>query len=209
MKKRFHTEHPSFRKYISLALMIVFGYLFHVCVMPYLKIGGVTPNLLYALIGIITVSHGRLCAFWAGCCFGILTEIMIPSVTFFSLALYPLTALFCSFGFADKPAQRLEYERSLRKSRRQITPLARTVLCAAVNTLVYNAINLAYVYISGNALTSGHYARAFTDVAATALLTAVLMLPLRRLIFGRWDHLHPRLWLDGLRQKRRHHRPGR
>ncbi|MCQ2457590.1 MAG: hypothetical protein MJ142_02535 [Clostridia bacterium] len=203
MKKRFHAEHPSVRKYVMFVLMIGFGYLFHVCVMPYLKIGGVTPNLLYALIGVITVAYGKLRAFWAGCCFGILTEIMTPSVTFFSLALYPLTTLFSSFGFADKPPQRLEYERSLRKSRGQLSPLTRTVLCAAVNTLAYNAINLIYVYISGNALTAGHYTRAITDIIATALLTAVIMFPLRRLIFRRWDRLNLRLMLSRLLQKRR------
>ena len=40
----------SLRRYIVLLFLVPLGYLFEVCVMPYLKIGGVSPNLLYAVI---------------------------------------------------------------------------------------------------------------------------------------------------------------
>ena len=51
------------RRYLVLAFLTVFGYLFQVCVMPYVKIGGVSPNLLFAVIGIVTVAYGKLRAF--------------------------------------------------------------------------------------------------------------------------------------------------
>ena len=44
------------RRYISLALIIFFGYLFEVSVIPYIRPFGVSPNLLYVVIGIITVA---------------------------------------------------------------------------------------------------------------------------------------------------------
>ena len=52
------------RRYTALFLMIVLGYLCEVCVMPYLKVFGVAPNLLYVIIGIVTVAYGKLRAFW-------------------------------------------------------------------------------------------------------------------------------------------------
>ena len=78
----------SFRRYFILLCMIVFGYLCEVCLMPYIRIFGVTPNLLYALIGIVTVAYGKLRAFWVGLCYGLLMEIMLPSVPYLFLLLY-------------------------------------------------------------------------------------------------------------------------
>ena len=61
-----------FRRYVCLAFIIVFGYLSEVCIMPYLTVFGVTPNLLYVMIGIVTVAYGKLRAFWVGLVYGIL-----------------------------------------------------------------------------------------------------------------------------------------
>ena len=61
-----------FRRAVVLVVLIVFGYLCEVCVMPYIRVFGVTPNLLYVVIGVITVAYGKLRAFWAGLVFGIL-----------------------------------------------------------------------------------------------------------------------------------------
>ena len=84
------------RRYVTLVLMIMLGYLCEVCVMPYIHPFGISPNLLYVIIGIITVAYGKLRAFWAGLVYGLLMEIMLPSVPFLNLALYPITSLFCS-----------------------------------------------------------------------------------------------------------------
>ena len=48
------------RKYTVLLLMTVLGYFLEVCVMPYFRIFGVAPNLLYVVIGVVTVAYGKL-----------------------------------------------------------------------------------------------------------------------------------------------------
>ena len=173
------------RRYLMLALLVVFGYLFEVCVMPYVKIAGVSPNLLYAVIGIVTVAYGKLRAFWVGTVYGLLMQIMVPSVSFLNLGLYTLTTLFCSFLFADKPLKTLEYERATNRFRKELPPRLRTVLCAALNTLVYEAVNVTYIYLGGSPLTVPHFVRALLDVVLTGALAFLLSFPVRRLIFGR------------------------
>ena len=61
----------------------------------------------------------------------------------------------------------------------------RTVLCAMLNTLVYEVVNLTYVYISGISLTAAHIFRGLLAVILTGALTLLLAFPVRRLIFGR------------------------
>ena len=173
------------RRYTALFLMIVLGYLCEVCVMPYLKVFGVAPNLLYVIIGIVTVAYGKLRAFWVGMCFGLLMEIMLPSVRYLNLALYPVTTLFCSFAFADKPLKKLEYERATNKATKELPPRLRTVLCTALNVFIYEAVNVTYVYLRGSALTAGHFLKALLDVLLSSLLCLLLQFPLRRIILGR------------------------
>ncbi len=174
-----------FRRYLALGLIIVLGYLCEVCVMPYVRIFGVTPNLLYVLIGIVTVAYGKLRAFWVGLIYGLLMEIMLPSVLYLNLLLYPVTTLFCSFLFADKPLKTLEYERAVNKKRRELPPWQRTVLCTALNIFVYEVVQVTYIYLGGSALTAGHFLRAFADVVLTSLLCLGLLFPIRRMILGR------------------------
>ena len=178
--------HSGFvRKYVILLLLTILGYLNEVCVMPYVKIFGVTPNLLYAVIGIVTVAYGKLRAFWVGLVFGILMQVMLPSVTMLNLAIYPLTTLFCSFAFADKPLKTLEYERVVKQQRKELPPWLRTVLCAMLNTFVYEIVQITYIYLGGSPLTVPHFLRGLADVALTGALCFLLQFPVRRAIFGR------------------------
>ena len=177
--------HSGFiRKYTILFLLTFLGYFSEVCIMPYVKIFGVTPNLLYAVIGIVTVAYGKLRVFWVGLIYGILMQIMLPSVTMLNLALYPLTTLFCSFAFADKPLKTLEYERAVKRQRMELPPWVRTVFCAMLNTLVYETVQITYIYLGGNALTVPHFLRGIADVFLTGALCFLLQYPVRRLIFG-------------------------
>ena len=175
----------SFRRYLVLIFLVPLGYLFQVCVIPYVKIFGVSPNFLYAVVGIVTVAYGKLRAFWVGMIYGLLMQIMLPSVSYMNLALYSLTTLFCSFAFADKPLKTIEYERATNRSRKEMAPWLRTLLCAALNTLIYEIINVAYLYIDGTMPTLAHILKALLDVVLTGALTLLLMFPVRRLIFGR------------------------
>ncbi len=179
-----------FRRTAMYICMILFGYLLQVCVMPYLKVFGVTPNLLYVVIGVITVAYGKLRAFWAGVTFGLLTQIMLPSVSYLNLGLYSLTSLFCSFPFADKPLKTLEYERATNRHRRELPAWLRTFLCTLLNIFVYEVIQVTYIYLGGSPLTAGHFIRALIDIGATGLLSLILMFPLRWGIFGRRVDAH-------------------
>lgn len=181
----------SFRKYLILFLLTFLGYFAEVCIMPYVKIFGVTPNLLYVVIGIVTVAYGKLRAFWVGLVYGILMQIMLPSVTMLNLALYPLTTLFCSFAFADKPLKTLEYERAVNHRRKELPPWLRTVLCTMLNTFVYETVQITYIYLGGSPLTVNHFLRGLADVFFTGVLCFLLQYPLRRLIFGRRGRPQP------------------
>ena len=174
-----------FRRTMMYLGMVLLGYLLQVCVMPYLKVFGVTPNLLYVIIGIITVAYGKLRAFWAGIVFAMLTQIMLPSVSYLNLGLYSLTTLFCSFPFADKPLKTIEYERATNRHRKELPAWLRTLLCTLLNVFVYETVQVTYIYLGGSPLTLEHFLRALIDVAATGLLCLALMFPLRRGIFGR------------------------
>lgn len=186
MEKLSSRKHQTsfLRRYIVLGLLIVFGYLCQVCVMPYIKIFSVTPNLLYVIIGIVTVAYGKLRAFWVGLCYGLLMEIMLPSVPYLHLILYPVTTLFCSFAFADKPLKTIEYERAVNKKSKELPPWLRTVLCTALNILVFEIVNVTYIYLGGSPLTFGHFSKAFLNVILTSLLCLLLLFPIRRLILG-------------------------
>ena len=175
----------SFRKYLVFVLMIPLGYLSQVCVMPYIHPFGVTPSLLYANIAIVTVAYGRIQGLWAGMVYGFLMEIMVPSITFLNLALYPITSLFVSFAFADKSLRRLQMDRAMKRKTREIPPLLRTVLCAMVNVLAYETVNVAYIYLQGTDLTFLHIRRAVWCVLETGILTLGVALVLRPLILGR------------------------
>ena len=174
-----------FRRYLCYALLIVFGYLCEVCVMPHIRPFGVTPNLLYVVVGIITVAYGKLRAFWAGLCFGLLMEVMLPSVTFLNLALYPVTTLFCSFAFADKPLKTIEYEKATNRTTRELPAWLRTVLCTALNTFIYEVVNVTYIYLGGSVLTASHFLKSVGDILLTSLLCLILLFPVRRIILGR------------------------
>ena len=174
------------RRFFRFMLVVLLGYLCQVCVMPYFAVNNVTPSLLFAVTAIVTVCYGKLRAFWVGGIYGILMELMLPSITFFNLLMYPVAAIFSALPFADKSDKRLEYERSLNKKAQNINPYLRTVLCAGLNTLIYEGINLVYVNLGGSALTATHVSRALTDLGMTMLTATVLMLPLRRYLgYGR------------------------
>ena len=178
------SRRPSLRKYLVYALLLPSAYLLHVCVMPYLSFGGVTPNLLFAVIAVVTVAVGRLQAFWAGLIYGLLLQILLPSVSYVSLAVYPVSSLFVSFIFADKSLRTLQMDRALKKEKRAVPAWLRTVLCAMANVLVYETVNVAYIYLGGTALTLLHFRRAARDVLLTGLLTLLIAFPLRRLLLG-------------------------
>lgn len=168
---------------LKVILMVLLGYLGQVCIVsPYVKVGGVSPSLLIAMIAIVTVGYGKLRALWIGALYGILLETLLPTVQMLNLLYYPVSALLCSVFFADKSASRLQYERSVGKAGRNISPLLRTVLCAALNAAIYEIVNIVYMYLGGTLPTMAQLTKSLTVVAATTGLTALIMIPVRKLL---------------------------
>lgn len=167
---------------VKLILAILLGYLGHVSLMPYIDIGGTSPSLLIAMTAIITVGYGLLHGLWIGMFYGIVMEIMLPTVPMLNLLFYPISALVCAMFFADRSEAQLQYARSIGRRGRNISPLLRTVLCALVNVIVYEIVNLVYMYLNGAELSSALIQRALIDALATTVLTAVIMIPVRKLL---------------------------
>ena len=176
------TVRNTLMRQVKLVLVILVGYLAHVSVMPYIQLGGVSPSLLLATTAIITVGYGMFHGLWTGMLYGILMEIMLPTVPMLNLLFYPISALLCAVFFADRSEAQLQYARSIGKRGRNISPLLRTVLCAMVNCLIYDIVNLVYMYLSGAALTAAIIQRGLTSVLATTLLTAIIMVPVRKIL---------------------------
>lgn len=172
----------TFIRYLKLVLVILAGYLTHVSIMPYIHVGDVSPSMLIATTSIVTVGYGLLHGLWAGMFYGIVMETLLPTVPMLNLLFYPISALLCGVFFADRSEAQLQYARSIGKRGRNISPLLRTVLCAMVNVIIYEFVNLVYVYLSSSNLSADLIQRGLTDVLATTLLTAVIMVPVRKLL---------------------------
>lgn len=167
---------------VKLVLAILVGYLAHVSVMPYIHLGDVSPSLLIAMTAIITVGYGMLRGLWTGMFYGIVMEIMLPTVPMLNLLFYPISALLCAVFFADRSEAQLQYARSIGKRGRNISPLVRTMLCAFFNCVIYDIVNLVYMYLSGAALSSALIQRGLSSVLATTLLTVIIMVPVRKIL---------------------------
>ena len=172
----------TFIRYLKLVLVILAGYLTHLSIMPYIHLGDVSPSMLIATTSIVTVGYVLLHGLWAGMFYGIVMETLLPTVPMLNLLFYPISALLCGVFFADRSEAQLQYARSIGKRGRNISPLLRTVLCAFFNVIVYEIVNLVYMYLSGADLTAALIQRALTDVLGTTALTAVIMVPVRKLL---------------------------
>lgn len=167
---------------LRLLTVLLLGYLVQVCIMPSLQVGDVTPNLLFAVVAIITVGYGKLRALWAGAFYGIILESMMPTITLFNLALYPIASLFSSAFFADQSETKLEYERSQGKPGRNRNPYLRTPLCCALCVAIYEIVNIAYMYLSGSPITQAVLGRSVVNVLTSTALSLLLSWPVRRFL---------------------------
>lgn len=167
---------------LKLLLVILVGYLAQVSLMPYFRVGDITPSLIIAVTAIVTVGYGFLRGLWTGMFYGIVMEIMLPTVPMLNLLFYPISALFCALFFADRSEAQLQYRRSIGRRGRNTSPLLRTLLFALVNVTVYEIVNLVYMYLSGASITAALIQRGLTDVLATTVLTVLIMVPVRKLL---------------------------
>ena len=178
----FDRPHPALRwagRQVRFFLVVLLSYLVQVCLMPYVRVLDVTPNLLLAVMAIIIVGKGRMRGAWVGMIYGILLEVMQPTQALFNLLLYPIAAIFGGLLFYTKTEEQLEYDRSVGKSGRNTSPWIRTPACAATHVAVYEIVNLVFVYLRSGDLPRSFLLGAFVNLVLTVLLAVLLMRPVR------------------------------
>ncbi|MBE0600865.1 MAG: hypothetical protein IH607_03695 [Firmicutes bacterium] len=173
------------RKGIQFFVLTLLAYLLQATVATHLQIAGVAPNFAVAIIAVVSVALGRKYTFVISLAVGYLLEIMMPSLDYIFLILYPVSAMLGALFFADKSERRMEEERSAGRTPQRLPARLRTVLSALVSITVFEAVNLMYIYLSGIRPDMGHYSRALICILYTTLLAGLLQFPIRR-----WFGIH-------------------
>jgi len=167
------------RKSIFAAFFVFAAYLLQVCVVPYLKIADVAPNMLVAVIAIYVVVGGKLAAFCAGAVLGILMETMVSALPLIHVIMYPVLALLGGQFFADWSIKQRAVKYEAKKGP-QMIPLLRTILCAALLSFLAEVVMVFYLVLSGAGLTIGHLLKALLAVLYTCVATLAFYLPIRK-----------------------------
>lgn len=168
------------KKGIKFALLTLLAYLLQSTAANYMAVWGVAPNIALAMIAVVSVALGRKYTFLMALTIGYLLEIMLPVLDYINLILYPVCALLGALAFSDKSERKLEEERSLDKRRRGNLPAhLRTVLCALVSIIVFEGVNLMYIYLNGILIDGDQLQRALISVVYTTAMAAVLQFPIR------------------------------
>lgn len=192
-------------KLVKISFMILLFYLLQTVLIPHLKLWGIMPNLLMICVAILTVSFGKKYAFISGAVFGILLEVMSPSLRIFNLLIYPALSLLCAQIFADmseikrellrmKIAQRQANRRVIavegfqqkkklrisfrRKSADDMAAPLRILLNALTLTLMYETVMLIYFVLDGVQINFNHILRLIQTIFYTGLCS-IVMFPAR------------------------------
>ena len=173
------------KKGIRFFVLTLLAYLLQVTVSQHIAIAGVAPNMALAIIAVVSVALGRKYTFVISLAVGYLLEIMMPSLEYIYLILYPVSAMLGALFFADKSERRMEEERSSGKPALRLPPHIRTVLSALVSIAVFETVHLVYIYLIGIRPDFGHYSRALISILYTTLLAGLLQFPIRR-----WFGIH-------------------
>ena len=204
-------------KFVKITFLVMLFYLVQSTVVPHMKIWGIIPNLYMICAAILTVSYGKKYAFACGAVFGILLEVMLPSLPILNLVIYPALTLLCAQIFADmseikrellriKIAQRQAESRIIavggveqkkwyhlnfrRKTADDMEPHLRIFLNALMLTLLYDLVMLAYFALEGVSIGFNHVLRMLQSLLYTALWCAS-MFP-ARLFLGFYPRLFKR-----------------
>ena len=166
-------------KLFKVTVFTLLAYLLQATAAIHLSLWDVAPNLALAMIAIASIGLGRKYTFFMSLTIGYLLEIMLPMLSYMNLVLYPVCAMLGALAFSDKSERRLEEERSTGKRGAMLHAHLRTPLCAMLSILIFEGVNLMYIYLNGVALNADHFLRALVDVLYTTLLAAVLQFPFR------------------------------
>lgn len=168
------------RKGIQFFILTMLAYLLQATVSAHVAIAGVAPNFALAIVAVVSVALGRKYTFVIALTIGYLLEIMMPSVEYIDLILYPVCGMLGALFFADKSERRMEEERSSGKQAVRLPARLRTALSALVSIFVFEAVHLLYIYLIGIRPDFGHYSRALISMLYTTLLAGLLQFPIRR-----------------------------
>ncbi len=196
----------STKRLLKTTFLVVLFYLLQVCVVPYLEVFGVMPNLHMVVIAILTVSCGRKFAFAAGALTGILLEAVSRNINSFYVLIYPTLALIFAQLFADMSDLKREIRRIQLRSEEQseqlkdttpggrkrfrfklrfkrnsaddLNPHLRILLNAAALHAAYEIIMMIYVSLSGIPIGFYHIAKLIKSCLYTAAW-CITMFPAR------------------------------
>lgn len=168
-----------FSKLLKVSVLTLLTYLLQATVSEYISVWDVAPNIALALIAVITVCLGRKYTFIISLAIGYLLEVMLPSLDYINLIIYPVCAMLGAIVFADKSERALEEAKSGGREIIQLHPHIRTPLCAGVSILMFEIVNLLYIYLSGVSLDSGHFLRSFICILYTMVLAGIFQFPIR------------------------------
>ena len=174
-------------KLIKAVVVTFMAYLLQVCVLPYLKINEITPNLIMATIAVFTVSYGKKYAFGTAAMSGIIIETMSVDVNVLAVVLYPVFGLTCAQFFSDMSDRKREQRRTMNKSQDDKNVYLRIFLNTIVLTALYEGSLLIYISLSGITVTFIHFVRTFQCLIYTGFISLVVMFPIRW-ILGMYDH---------------------
>lgn len=166
-------------KLLKFILLTLLAYLLQVTTADYIALWDVAPNIALAMAAIVTVALGRKYTFVMSMTIGYFIEIMIPSLDYINLLLYPVAAMLAALAFSDKSERKIEEERTQGRQGKQMNPHIRTPLAALLSIILFEGIHVFYIYLSGVVLDRGHWTRALIDVGYTTLLALVLQFPVR------------------------------
>lgn len=166
-------------KLFKVSLLTLLTYLLQATVALHISLWDVAPNIALAIIAVVTVCLGRKYTFLMALAVGYLLEIMLGMLDYISLILYPVCAMIGALAFSDKSERKLEEERTTGRRSVRLNAHIRTPLCAALSVIVFEAVHLLYIYLSGVAPDSGHMLRALIDVAYSTVIAGILQFPIR------------------------------
>ena len=192
----------SLKRGLKALLITALAYLFQVCVLRYLPVGGVTGSIIFAALAVLTVSCGKKYAFCSACLTGMVMESMLSPVSALYVIAYPVIAMLGAQMFADMTDRQLERRRMLNESRRSrlaetgakerwwskyfmqyregnLPAHLRIPLCAVMMDLMMNVVMCVYMYLIGEEISMVHAARILISMLYTAGLAVIIMVPLR------------------------------
>jgi len=169
-----------FAKLWKVALLSLLAYLLQATFASHIALWDISPNIALALLSIVTVGLGRKYAFHMSLLIGYWFEIMMPTMDYISLIMYPVCAMLGALAFSDKSERKREEERSMGKSRKTLDARWRGPLCTGLSLLVFEGFNLVYIYLSGVLIGGGQLFRSFINIAYSSAITGVFQFPIRQ-----------------------------